>query len=401
MPKGACRSSPRSTGSRSPKPSPVTARRTGTRIRRPRLHFYLLSVLLVAGRPSTVTAQDVPGWRLHETAHYLIYTVDGTPGARDVEQVKADLELVHREVLTPLRLPPTKLVYPLYPSLELFARDWWHFATLGYGDIVHAWGTIYTGDSRELTPYTITRSAVADAFPRAIPLLRWGLGEALGDRAAGVDAHAHLKAISVSGGQAPILRSILAPSDFGNALPASYPAAVSFMAFLMERYGLLETSRFADLVSYQYFDFDTLFVRHFAESVDTVEVAWRERVARTPAQAVDLTAYLGANRFIYRITLAGNPGRRMLLPDGPVVVTEAFRAVEQLRRLDLDAVERRMQAAQRATAAAERGEHRTELTLRSIIYAVVAAPLLLAVGWLLWPSVRGWLGERRAAAGRR
>ena len=370
-------------------------------MRRPLLYFSLLSLLLVGRGPATVSAQDVPGWRVHETPHYLIYTVEGTPGARDVEPVKARLERIHRNVLTPLRLPPTKLVYPLYPSLERFARDWWHFATLGYGDIVHAWGTIYTGDAPEVTPYTITRSAVSDAFPRAIPLLRWGFGEALGDRAAGVDAHAHLKAITGSGGHLPVLRSILAPSDFGNALPASYPVAVSFMAFLMERYGLAQTSGFVQLVSYQYFDFDMLFVRHFAESVDTVEAAWRGRVQRTQSQAVDLNTYLAANRFIYRITLAGNPGRRLLLPDGPVVVAEAFRAVEQLRRLDLAGVERRMDTAQRAVAAAERGEQRTELALRSVIYAVVAAPLLLSIGWLLWPSVRGWLAGRRAAAGRR
>jgi hypothetical protein len=91
----------------------------------------------------------------------------------------------------------------------------------------------------------------------------------------------------------------------------------------------------------------------------------------------------------------------MLLPDGPVVVAEAFRAVEQLRRLDLAGVEQRMDAAQRATALAERGERRTELTLRTVIYAVVALPLLLAVGWLAWPSMRGWLADRRATAGRR
>ena len=401
MPKDACRSSPRSTGSRSPNPSYVTARIRGTPTRRPLLHFLLLLLLLAGGLPAAVTAQDVPGWRLHETPHFLIYTIDGTPGARDVEQVKADLELLHREVLTPLRLPPAKLVYPLYPSPERFARDWWHFATLGYGDIVHAWGTIYTGDSRELTPYTITRSAVADAFPRAIPLLRWGFGEALGDRAAGVDAHAHLRAIAASGGQIPLLRSILAPSDFGNALPAGYPTAVSFMAFLMDRYGLPQTAGFVDLVSYKYFDFDVLFARHFAESVDTFEAAWRDRVESTAPPAVDLNAYVAGSRFIYRVTLAGNPGRRMLLPDGPVVVAEVFRGVEQLRRLDLAGLVVRMDAARRATAAADRGEQRTEFTLRGVLYALVAGPVLLAVGWLLWPSVRGWLAERRVAAGRR
>jgi len=137
-------------------------------MRRPLLYFSLLSLLLVGRGPATVSAQDVPGWRLHETPHYLIYTVEGTPGARDVEPVKARLERIHRNVLTPLRLPPTKLVYPLYPSLERFARDWWHFATLGYGDIVHAWGTIYTGDAPEVTPYTITRSAVSITWRRTV-----------------------------------------------------------------------------------------------------------------------------------------------------------------------------------------------------------------------------------------
>jgi hypothetical protein len=371
-----------------------------TRIRRPLLCFSL-AVMLAGLLPAGARAQDVPGWRLHETAHFLVYVADGTPGARDVEQVASDLELLYREVLTPLRLPPTKLVYPLYPSLERFTRDWWHFATLGYGDVVHAWGTIYTGDSRELTPYTITRSVVGDAFPRAIPLLRWGLGEALGDRAGGVDAHRHVKAIGDSGGQVPMLRSILAPSDFGAALPASYPTAVSFMAFLIERYGLAQTSRFVELVSYQYYDFDILFVRHFAESVDTVEAAWRRRIVAAEAPAVDLNAYYAASRFVYRVTLAGNPGRRMLLPDGPVVVTEAFRTVELLRRLDLAGVSARMDSAQRAAAAAERGERRTDFTLRGLVYAVVGAPLLLAIGWLLWPSVRGWLAGRRAAVGRR
>jgi hypothetical protein len=173
------------------------------------------------------------------------------------------------------------------------------------------------------------------------------------------------------------------------------------MAFLIERYGLAQTSRFVELVSYQYYDFDILFVRHFAESVDTVEAAWRDRIRRAEGRPMDLSAYYAANRFVYRVTLAGNPGRRMLLPDGPVVVTEAFRAVEQLRRLDLTGVSARMDTAQRATAAAERGERRTDVTLRGIIYAVVGAPLLLAIGWLLWPSIRGWLAGRRAATGRR
>jgi hypothetical protein len=326
-------------------------------------------------------------WRLHPTPHFLVYALPGTPGARDIAQIAADLELIYGAVIAPLGLAPVRLVYPLYPGLERFGADWWYFATMGYGDVVHAWGTVYTGDSRALTPYTVTRAVVADAFPRAIPLLRWGVGDALGDRAAGVDPHAHLKA--VAGDAVPPIAQILAPSDFGDRLPLSYPAAVSFLAFLLDRYGLARTAAFADRVSFRYFDFADLFAAHFGEPLPAVERAWRRRVAAAPAAPrVDSEAYAEAARFVYRVTLAGNPGRRMLLPDGPVVVSEALAAVDPLRRLDLAAVEAHLARARQATARAERSERRTAWWLRGLVGGVVLTPVLLALTWLLWPAIR-------------
>ncbi|MGH2437791.1 MAG: hypothetical protein ACRDFA_12475, partial [bacterium] len=339
------------------------------------------------------TAQSVPGWRLYETPQFHIYAVDGSRAAGDIEQIKADLELMHMEVIAPLDLPPSRLIYPLYPSLDVFRRDWWHFATLGYGEVVHAWGTIYTGDSRAITPYTLTRAVVSDVFPRAIPLLRWGLGEALGDSFAGVDANGHLKAALDAGLASPALRDILAPSDFGDALPMSYPTAVSFMAFLIERYGFARTAAFAERVDFRYFDFAELFILHFGTRLADVEQAWQARISSaTVLSRIDSSTYLAANSFVYRITLAGNPGRQMLLPDGPVVVSEAFAAVEPLRRLNLERVRTRMQTAARASRRAEQQERRTETTLRGIVYVVVLTPILFAVGWLLWPSIRARAG---------
>ena len=367
------------------------ASRTRGRAGRPLLCFCLTLAALAALVPPAA-AQAIQGWRLRETPHFLIYVVEGSAGARDVEQIAADLELVHTEIIAPLRLPPVRLVYPLYPSLERFRTDWWHFATLGYGEIVHAWGTIYAGDYQVLTPYTITRAVVSDAFPRAIPVLRWGLGDALADRLAGVDAQAHLSAARAVGLTVPGLREILAPSDFGDRLPMSYPTAVSFMAFLLGRYGLERTAAFADRVSYRYFDFPELFVMHFGETLGVVERAWEARLATVkPLRPIDGPRYLASARFVYRITLAGNPGRRMLLPDGPVVVSAALAAAEPLRRLNLDAVQRHLEAADRATAQAERRERQTEWGLRAILYLVVLTPILFAIGWLFWPAIRGRL----------
>lgn len=363
-----------------------------------------LAVLDVAAL--SLHAQPVQGWRLHSTPHFLLYTVQGTPGARDVGRIAEQLEHLHAQVLAPLRLPPTQIIYPLYPSVEQFRTDWWQFATLGYGDLVHAWGTVYEGDPEALTPYGVTRAAASHAFPRAIPFLRWGLGDALGDRAAGVNPHRHLRALVTAGGGLPEITSIVAPADFGQALPASYPVAVSFMAFLIESYGPERTASFVDRVAYRYYDVEELFGLHFGAPLAAAEQTWRERIAAAGrVDALDLPAYFAATRFVYRTSLAGNPGRLLLEPQGAVVVTEAFRAALPLRRLQLRTALKHVETGRRADERAEHRQRRTTSTVRGILGALVVAPIVLAVGWLIWPGVRARLagkttGRRRAVGSR-
>jgi len=350
---------------------------------------------MAGAAPAPAAAETVPGWRLHATPHFLIYVVEGTAGAAGVARVGAVLERMYDDAVAPLRLRPVHLVYPLYPTPERFRSDWWHFASLGYGETVHAWGTVYTGDDRALTPYTITRAVVSHRFPRAIPLLRWGLGDALADRVSGVDAHRHLAAVRAAGVAIPRLPELLAPTDFGDRLPASYPVAVSFMAFLLERYGPARTAAFVDRLAYRYFDFPQVFALHFGETFTEVERAWEAKVtAARPLRPIAGSDYLAAARFVYRIVLAGSPARRMLLPEGPVVVGAALAAAEPLRRLDLELVREQMETAQRATARAERQERRTEWGLRGVVTVLVLTPILVAVGWLVWPAIRGRLASR-------
>lgn len=338
-----------------------------------------------------VAAQDVAGWRLHRTSHFLLYTVDGSPGARDVDGIAARLEQIHALVLAPLGLPPVEIIYPLYPSAEQFQRDWWKFAAQGYGDLVHGWGLVYDGDPATIEPYEVTRAVVTHAFPRAIPLLRWGLADALSDRAAGVNAHRHVRALTEAGQQLPGLRAIIAPSDFGQALPESYPMAVSFVAYLLDAYGLSRTAEFVDRASYRYFDFPELFATHFGTPFTSAEAAWRQRVTTAPAPGpLDLRSYFSATRFVYRTSLAGSPARLLLGPRGAVIVTEAFRTAVPLRRLDLGKAVAHVEAAERAAAEAERKHYLTTTAVRALIGLLVVTPILLAVGWLLWPTIRAY-----------
>ena len=349
-------------------------------------------------------AQEVQGWRLHQTPHFLLYTVDGSPGARDLPRVAEQLERLHTQVLNPLRLPPAQIIYPLYPSVDRFRADWWLFATLGHGDLVHGWGAVYDGDLDTLTPYGVTRAAVTHAFPRAIPFLRWGLGDALADRAAGADPHQHLRALAAAGQPLPDLPALLAPSDFGRALPVSYPVAVSFAAFLLETYGPARVADFVERVAYRYFDFGESFPAEFGTSLAAAEREWRRHVASDArSDRLDLPAYFAVTRFIYRTSLAGSPARLMLEPQGAVVVTEAFRAALPLRRLDVRTAQAHLETAERADEQAERRQRLTTGTVRALIGALVVSPILLAVGWLLWPTVRAHVADsrRRKAVARR
>ena len=359
----------------------------------------LMLVLLVLPRPAMAAEDDVLGWQRHATAHVLLYTIPGTAGARDVERIGENLEQLYARVIAPLRLPPITIVYPLYLSVEQFRQEWWKFAALGYGDHVHAWGAVYQGDPVHLTPYEITRATVTHAFPQAIVMLRWGLADALGDRATGIDSHGHMRALQAAGQRIPPLREIVAPYDFGDRLPLSYPMAVSFVAYLLETYGPERVATFVDRVAYRHFDFPELFQAHFGTSLDTVEVGWRQRLAASSAPPVDVQTYFAVARFVYRVALAGAPTRLLLEPQGAEVVTEAFRASLPLRRLDLRTAAQHLEAARRADEAAERHQRVTTTTARGVIAAVAVIPIFLAILLLLWPSLRArWYQARRRKA---
>lgn len=348
-------------------------------------------------------AQDVSGWRLTETAHVLLYTIDGTAGARDGPRVAAALEEVAGSIIAALPRSPVRIVYPLYPTVERFGEDWWRFATLSHGDLVHAWGAVYAGDAPLISPYEVTRALVLSAFPGGLAFLRWGVADALGDRAAGVDAHRHVRALEAAGQALPRPEEILASSDFGDALPFSYPVAVSFVAFLMETYGMPRTVVFVDRVSFRYYEFPALFAAHFGVSLDDAVRAWKARTAAAPVSRIDVRSYARAAQFVYRIGLARTPSRIMLESYGAEIVTEAFRATVALRRLDVDAAMRHLDVAQGVEERAERRSRLRTGAVRGLLALLVVTPVLLAIGWLVWPSVRGRIADarRRKAVGRK
>jgi hypothetical protein len=108
--------------------------------------------------------------------------------------------------------------------------------------------------------------------------------------------------------------------------------------------------------------------------------------------------YLAVTQFVYRTTLAGSPGRELLEPEGATVVDEALRAVLPLRRIDIAQAAAHMETAFAAEERADRRQRFTTTTARGLIGLLILAPILLAVGWLAWPSVRARLAERRAAS---
>jgi len=363
---------------------------------RPRsLFWWLLTGVALAGlfaRP--VGGQEVPGWRVHPQGSFLIYTVDGTPGARDVVDIAAQLSDLHARSLAPLHLPPTTIQYPLYPSVERFQTDWWQFAVLASGDVIYGWGTVYDGRSGRVSPYVVTRAMVAHAFPRAIPLLKWGLGDALGDRVIGIDSHRGVRVLLEGGVPIPMIEAIVAPFGFGEALPASYPVAVSFVAFLLDDYGLARTAAFVDTVAARYYDFAPIFEAHFGSPLAAAEQRWRQRLNHGDAVGVDPQTYLRDLQIVTRTTLAANPSRTMLRPGGAVIVWEAFQAIMPLRAMDLRAAETHLEAIRVAETRATEDTRRTALAVRGGFWVVVLAPIALAIGWLMWPSVRARLAER-------
>lgn len=370
----------------------------------------LLLAALAAGLPTPLQAAAGPepsrgapapqGWSRVDSPHVQVYAAAGNPAsAARAAQVSAEFERIYGQVIAPLRVRPLIVIYPLFPSAERFRSDWWQFASQAYGDLVYAWGTIDHGDPDDVSAYALTRAVVMRVFPRAIPFLRWGLGDALGDAASGVDPHRHLRALQASGQAIPELRMLLPPADFGSALPVSYPVAVSFMAYLVQTYGPAATAAFVADVEFKYYEFGALFETNFGTTLDAAERRWRLAASRGPAPAMDVSTYLAVTQFVYRTTLAGSPSRVLLEAEGATVVDEALRAVLPLRRLEVAPAAAHMEAAFAAEERADRASRLRTTTTRSLIGLLIVAPILLAIGLLVWPSVRAKLAQR--PAGRR
>lgn len=403
MPKGACRNSPRSMVLRCNHPS-VSSIRERRRRRRLLSRFWAFAALLAFGVLRPAAAQPIGGWDVMVSPHFRVYAPAGSPSASRLAKVSAELERIHAEVIAPLRVRPLTIIYPLFPTAERFRSDWWRFATQGYGDLVYAWGTVDHGATDDISAYAITRAVVLRVFPRAIPFLRWGLGDALGDKAEGVDSHRHLRALQAAGEQIPDLMSVLPPADFGGALPVSYPIAVSFMAYLLDAYGFERTAMFVSDVEFKYYDFGALFEARFGTTLAAAERRWRTGADTGPGPALDLSTYLAVTQFVYRTTLAGSPSRVLLEAEGATVVDEAFRAVLPLRRLEMAQAASHMEAAFAAEARADRRQRLTTTTARGLIGLLIVVPILLAVGWLAWPAIRARLADarkRHPAHGRR
>jgi len=355
---------------------------------------------LAAGLASPVIAQelDVEGWRAHPHGHFMLYAIDGTPGARDVAAVAVELERIYSQVLTPLKLPPVTILYPLYPSTDKFQSDWWQFAIRDSGEIIHGWGAIYDGQPGRISPYVVTRAVIAHAFPRVIPLLKWGLGDALGDRMLGIDSHYGLQALLESGRPLPALGALVPPYDFGTNLPTSYPAAVSFIAFLLDEYGVARTAAFINTIGFRYYDFDSVFQSQFGRSLTAAERAWRHRLATHAVSGPsDIQTYLRGIDFIVSTTLATNPGRSMLRSEGALIVAEAFSAILPVRTLDLASIDTHLAAVRAAEVRRQSRARWTTFAVRGGFWFVVLAPIVLALGLLTWPKIRARLSRTHPA----
>ncbi|MBI3997400.1 MAG: hypothetical protein HY355_00095 [Armatimonadetes bacterium] len=356
--------------------------------------------------PADVGSVEVPGWEATPSSLAVVYALAGSPGARDArvvaERLDALLAAIARDGDFVL---PGRLVYPLYPSAERFRRDWWLFAELRDG-LVHGWGTVYGGDPGAISPYQVARVVVLQAMARALPLFTWGLGDAIADRLAGVDSHAHARIYLDHGGLPPVIE-IVHQLDFSRALPGAHAQSVSFLAFLAEEHGLPAVAAFAREVGPRWYDFSQIFQRRFGITMDDADRRWRARVARAaapPLSEAEFARYRRAAEFGYRHTLTRSPGGLLLQPGGAEAYVEALRATDALRRFEIDTALRAAEAGQRAAETVQRRAARTRLALRVALWALGIGPIILAVLLLAVPGLRSaWRNRltrirRRSAA---
>ncbi len=350
------------------------------------------STAVTAGQPAAAPAPTppaVPPWETVYAPRAVVYALPGSasPGeARAAaDRVSRILDLIARDAGLELAGP---LAYPLYPSADRLRQEWWRFATLGGGH-VNGWGSVLEEGRARVHTYQITRAAAQTAARRPVLLLLWGLGDYLGDRVLGFDSHAHARLFLDRGGL-PATSEIVHQMEFSRALPGAYAQAVSFVAFLAERWGLPGVVELGRSVGERWYEFEGAFERIFGVTLAEADLLWRERAsaARPPdLSAAEFGDYLRALEFSYSFSLARSPGGLVMRQGGATAYLEALRAAEALRGLDLPAARQAALTGRGAMESVRRGTVRTRRTLEVALWALGIGPIVIAVIVLAVPSI--------------
>lgn len=359
-----------------------------------------------AGTPAPASLlPQVPSWSTAAAGRAAVYFVPGTVPEGAAREAAARLDRLLGALAQDSGLEPAGVVvFPLYPSVERFAQEWWRFADLGR-EASHGWGTVYAGGPVEVSPYQVARLLARQAVGPDVPLLAWGLGDLIADRLTGADSHAHARLFLDRQGLPPI-HEIVHQMDFSRALPGAYAQSVSFLAYLAEEHGLREVVALAMTGGRRWYTFADAFEERFGMPLSQADRLWRERlekVAAPPISDADFTSYSRALEFAYAFTLARSPGGLLLRPGGAAAFVEGIRATDAVRRFDLRAA---AEAADRGRTVLERAQSsaaRTRLAAQAGVWAIALVPILLVVLILAGPAIRSALGDllrRRSRAAR-
>lgn len=324
-----------------------------------------------------------------------MYFIPGAVPEAASRQAASRLESLIRAVAQDSGLEPAGvLVFPVYPSVERFAQEWWQFADLGR-ETIHGWGTVYAGGPVEVSPYQVARLLARQAVGPEVPLLAWGLGDLIADRLTGADSHAHARLFLDRQGLSPI-HEIVHQIDFSRALPGAYPQSISFLAYLAEQRGLRGILALARTGGRRWYAFADAFSAQFGMPLSEADRQWRQRLERVeapPMSDADFASYSRALQFAYATTLARSPGGLLLRPGGATAFVEGIRATDALRRFDLPTA---TEAANRGRTALERAQSsaaRTRLAAQAGVWAIALVPILLVVLILAGPAIRSALGD--------
>ncbi|MDI6772995.1 MAG: hypothetical protein QME77_10485 [bacterium] len=348
--------------------------------------------------PADRGAPPVPPWVATSGAGSAVYALPGTREEAMAGSVADLLDNLLRQIERDSGLTPDGvLIYPLFPSPERLRRDWWQFAILRDGT-VNGWGTVVEGDNVLVSPYQIARIVARQGAGRAVPLLSWGLGDLIADRLVGVDSHAHARLFLERGGLPPVAE-IVHQLDFSRALPGAYAQSVSFLAYLAEEHGLRHVAAFAQVGGVRWYDFPSLFQRHFGISIVEADRRWRARLSRTPLPRLsdaDFLTYRRGVEYVCAYTLAQSPGRLVSRPGGATAYVEALRATGALRRFDITGASRAVEAGRKAGEQVQRRASRTRSAVMAALWALGLGPVVLAVILLAGPALRdAWRRRRR------